>query len=408
MPDTALTIETLGVGGSTAEAELDRLTDMLAGSQPISEAEYRERIAGLQARMQRSGHDVVYLDASSNLTYYTGTYWPNSERLVGALVPAQGDPVYVGPAFETGTIREYMGSKGELAVWDEHEDPYALIATLIGETSALALDPTTPLFRVTGLSRARPGALTVDGSEEILHGRARKSAAEIALLQAAKTATLEVHKAAARILRPGISTQEVTAFIHEAHKRIGAPRGSSFCIVLFGPDTAFPHGVARPKTLEIGDMVLIDTGCSNHGYQSDITRSYVFGTPTPEQRRVWDAEKACQAAAFDAAQLGTLCGAVDTAARRKNEELGFGPDYALPGIPHRTGHGIGLDIHEAPYLVASDMTPLDVGMCFSNEPMICVPGHFGIRLEDHFYMSEDGPCWFTQPSKSIEDPFGLD
>ena len=153
-------------------------------------------------------------------------------------------------------------------------------------------------------------------------------------------------------------------------------------------------------------MVLIDTGCSNQGYQSDITRSYVFGTPTDDQRRVWEAEKACQLAAFEAAQLGTLCGAVDTAARKKGEALGFGPDYALPGIPHRTGHGVGLDIHEAPYLVASDMTPLDVGMCFSNEPMICVPGQFGIRLEDHFYMSEDGPRWFTEPSKSIEDPFG--
>ena len=406
MPDTDLMIGTRGVGGSTAEAELAKLTDMLAGSEPISDAEYRERIASLQGRMQQAGYDVIYLDDSSNLTYYTGTYWPNSERLVGALIPAQGDPVYVGPAFETGTIRAYMGLAGELAVWEEHEDPYELIATLIGPDSALALDPTTPLFRVTGLSRARPGALTVDGGEVILHGRARKSPAEIALLQAAKTATLEVHKAAARILRPGISTQEVTAFINEAHKAIGAPRGSGFCIVLFGPDTAFPHGVAQPKTLEEGDMVLIDTGCSNQGYQSDITRSYVFGTPTDDQRRVWEAEKACQLAAFEAAQLGTLCGAVDTAARKKGEALGFGPDYALPGIPHRTGHGVGLDIHEAPYLVASDMTPLDVGMCFSNEPMICVPGQFGIRLEDHFYMSEDGPRWFTEPSKSIEDPFG--
>ncbi len=406
MPDTALTIGTKGVGGSTAEAELAKLTNMLAGSQPIGEAEYRARIAGLQDRMKQAGHDIVYLDASSNLAYYTGTVWRGSERLVGALIPHTGDPVYVGPAFETGTIRAFMGVGGELAVWDEHEDPYALVATLIGEDSTLALDPMTPLFRVTGLSRARPGSLTVDGSEVILHGRARKSPAEIALMQAAKTATLEVHKAAARILRPGITTGEVTEFIHEAHKRIGAPKGSSFCIVLFGPDTAFPHGVAHPKTLEEGDMVLIDTGCSNHGYQSDITRTYVFGTPTAEQRRVWDAEKACQAAAFEAAQLGTLCGAVDTAARRKNEELGFGPDYALPGIPHRTGHGIGLDIHEGPYLVASDMTPLDVGMCFSNEPMICVPGQFGIRLEDHFYMAEDGPRWFTQPSKSIEDPFG--
>ena len=154
-------------------------------------------------------------------------------------------------------------------------------------------------------------------------------------------------------------------------------------------------------------MVLIDTGCQVEGYISDITRSYVFGEPNERQRAVWDAEKSAQAAAFEAAQPGVPCKLVDFAARRSLEANGFGPDYNLPGLPHRTGHGIGLDLHEWPYLVGSDNTPLEEGMCFSNEPMICVPGEFGIRLEDHFYMTANGPKWFTTPSHSVDDPFGL-
>jgi Xaa-Pro dipeptidase len=183
--------------------------------------------------------------------------------------------------------------------------------------------------------------------------------------------------------------------------------GSYFCIVLFGPATAFPHGVKDPQVLKTGDMVLIDTGCQVEGYISDITRTYVFGEPTPRQREVWNAEKAAQAAALAAAMPGVPCREVDIAARKSLAASGFGPQYQLPGLPHRTGHGIGLDIHEWPYLVGSDSTPLAEGMCFSNEPMICVPGEFGIRLEDHFYMTADGPRWFTEPSHSVDDPFGL-
>jgi Xaa-Pro dipeptidase len=188
---------------------------------------------------------------------------------------------------------------------------------------------------------------------------------------------------------------------------VAVASGSYFCIVLFGAASAFPHGVKDPQTLKQNDMVLIDTGCQIECYISDITRTYVFGEASERQRAVWIAEKAAQAAAFDAAQLGVACGEVDRAARRSLVASGFGPDYQLPGLPHRTGHGIGMDIHEWPYLVGSDDTPLDVGMCFSNEPMICVPGEFGIRLEDHFHMTANGPKWFTTPSHSVDDPFGL-
>jgi Xaa-Pro dipeptidase len=198
----------------------------------------------------------------------------------------------------------------------------------------------------------------------------------------------------------------VETFINEAHRKVGAT-GSYFCIVLFGTATSFPHGVKDPQTLKQGDVVLIDTGCKLQGYLSDITRTYVFGEATERQRTMWQHEKNAQLAAFEAAQPGSPCGDVDLAARNYLAAQGLGPDYQLPGCPHRTGHGIGLDIHEWPYLVKDNPEPLAPGMCFSNEPMLVLPGEFGIRLEDHFYMAPDGPKWFTHPAHSIDDPFGL-
>ena len=196
------------------------------------------------------------------------------------------------------------------------------------------------------------------------------------------------------------------AFIHQAHKVVGAPQGSYFCIVLFGNATSFPHGVKDAQYLQQDDVVLIDTGCQLHGYNSDITRTYVFGEASEEVRAAWLSEKRAQLAAFAAAQINVPCCEIDEAARVSLAEDGFGPGYRLPGLPHRTGHGIGLDIHEWPYLVGNDSTPLAPGMCFSNEPMLVIPGKFGIRLEDHFYMTESGAKWFTEPSYSLDDPFG--
>jgi len=182
-----------------------------------------------------------------------------------------------------------------------------------------------------------------------------------------------------------------------------AARRDRPALCLDGADSIVAH---LAPNLREGDVVLVDTGCAVEGYNSDITRTYVFGTPSEEQRRVWDAEKEAQQAAFDAVRPGVPCEEIDHAARRVLERRGFGPDYKLPGLPHRTGHGIGLSIHEAPYLVRGDGTPLRPGMCFSNEPMIVVPGRFGIRLEDHFHVTQHGAAWFTEPMPSIDEPFG--
>lgn len=395
---------TQGIGGSDQATELAAFSDRTTDLTPIPKAALLERIQRAQALLRESGQTAMILYPGSSLVYFTGLHWYASERLVVAILPANGELSYLAPAFERDTLGSYLVVEGALDVWEEHESPYELAGKVIGP-GKVALDASAPFFVVDGLAKANPENEFQNAAPLTQSLRSRKSAAELALMQRAKDITLEVHRSVASILRAGISTTEVEAFIDAAHRASGAPKGSSFCIVLFGPDSAFPHGVKTPKTLDPGDVVLIDTGCILHGYQSDITRTYVFGDPTDEQRRVWNAEKAAQAAAFDAAQVGTPCGDVDLAARRSLEADGFGPGYTLPGLPHRTGHGIGLDIHEGPYLVSSDRTPLDPGMCFSNEPMLCVPGAFGIRLEDHFYITADGPRWFTQPSPSIDSPF---
>lgn len=401
---------TIGVGGSDAASELAKLKPMTDGISPITLAEFQARISKASQLLQSQQLDALYLHAGTNLYYFTGTRWYPSERMVGALLLANGELHYIAPAFEEGTLHDYMQVTGQLHCWQEHESPYQLLVQVLRQQGLtqgrIGLDEATPFFIFDGLREQGGDFQWLSGKAVTAGCRMHKSAAEIALMQRAKDMTLEVHKAAARILRPGISTLEVEEFIHAAHKKVGAPKGSYFCIVLFGVATSFPHGVKNPQYLQEGDMVLIDTGCQLYGYNSDITRSYVYGTPSDYQRHVWDSEKRAQAAAFAAAQLGRPCAEVDIAARVQLAADGFASNYQLPGLPHRTGHGIGLDIHEWPYLVQSDQTPLAVGMCFSNEPMICVPDQFGIRLEDHFYMTEQGPRWFTQPSHSIDDPFG--
>ncbi|MBG0843823.1 aminopeptidase P family protein [Pseudomonas chengduensis] len=406
---------TLGVGGSTPEQALARLQNMMAGAQPITESEFQTRIARAQALMREQDIAALFLAAGSNLQYFTGVQWHPSERMVGAILPASGALEYLAPAFEEGTVRDFQVVPGVINTWQEHESPYALLLECLkrlgilpndGAQPKVGLCSSLPFFMFEGIRQLTSGYRFVDAGGITTACRQCKSPAEIALMQRAKDMTLEVHKAAASILHEGISTTEVAEFIHQAHRRVGVP-GSIFCIVLFGAASAFPHGVKHAQRLKDGDMVLIDTGCKVHSYLSDITRSYVFGTPSARQRDFWNKEKSAQQAAFEAATLGAPCSSVDAAARRSLEAAGLGPGYSLPGLPHRTGHGIGLDIHEGPYLVGGDDTPLAEGMCFSNEPMICVPGEFGIRLEDHFYMTADGPRWFTQPSHSVDNPFGL-
>lgn len=401
------------IGGKSQAQALAALHRMNDNAVPIGIEEYRARIERARTFMKSNDIDAMYLNAGSNLTYFSGTRWHPSERMVGAILPADGELTYIAPAFERNTIETFMGMPGRIVCWDEHESPARLLPAILEDfrTAAgarasrqLYVDDSTPLFLFAALQAAMPGHTLQPASPLTGACRARKSSAEIALIQCAMDMTMEVQRAAASILHEGITTSEVEDFVHRAHRHVGAS-GSYFCIVLFGEATSYPHGVNHVQTLKRGDTVLIDTGCKVHNYISDITRTYVFGPASERQRFVWHAEQTAQLAAFDAARPGVACEDVDRAARRSLEANGFGPGYRLPGLPHRTGHGIGLDIHEGPYLVGGETRVLEPGMCFSNEPMICIPGEFGVRLEDHFYMSASGPHWFTAPAESLEHPF---
>jgi Xaa-Pro dipeptidase len=371
---------------------------------PIGVAERQGRLAGLRQGMEAAGVETVLLGSTSSLRYFTGLDWYASERLVGALVHASGGLDYITPQFELEKVEGLISLPGEILTWEEDESPWRLVAERIGPTGRMAVDERMALAMYRSLRAEIDDARLADAGPLIHPLRSRKSPAEIAQMRHAKAITLEVHRRAHLQLHAGQRASEVVRFIDDQHRALGGS-GNSFCIVSFAEDTSLPHGGEGDRALAHGDVVLIDTGTRIDGYSSDITRTYVFGEATPEVRRVWEAEKRAQAAAFEAARPGVACEAVDAAARRSLEVDGFGPGYSLPGLPHRTGHGIGLDIHEGPYLVKGDTTPLATGMCFSNEPMIVVPGRFGVRLEDHFHMTDAGPEWFTRPQHSLDDPF---
>lgn len=371
---------------------------------PIGVAERQGRLAGLRQGMEAAGAETVLLGSTSSLRYFTGLDWYASERLVGALVHASGGLDYITPQFELEKVEGLISLPGEILTWEEDESPWRLVAERIGPTGRMAVDERMALAMYRSLRAEIDDARLADAGPLIHPLRSRKSPAEIAQMRHAKAITLEVHRRAHLQLHAGQRASEVVRFIDDQHRALGGS-GNSFCIVSFAEDTSLPHGGEGDRALAYGDVVLIDTGTRIDGYSSDITRTYVFGEATPEVRRVWEAEKRAQAVAFDAARPGVACEAVDAAARRSLEADGFGPGYSLPGLPHRTGHGIGLDIHEGPYLVKGDTTPLATGMCFSNEPMIVVPGRFGVRLEDHFHMTDAGPEWFTRPQHSLDDPF---
>lgn len=394
------------IGGSTIERELADLSAWPYPAPAIVRTELEARLEKARSLTAERGANALIIGAGASLRYFAGISWTASERLTALLLPVRGEPVIIAPAFELGTLDAELAIDADLRLWEEDEDPAALVGATLRDwnLASLAADPAMAFMFVSRIGCAAPTLSLSDGSPIIDGCRTTKSAAELTLLQQAKAMTLEVHRRAARIMAPGISASEVRRFIDEAHRAIGAPGGSSFCIVQFGQSTAYPHGLPGESFLKEGNAVVIDTGCTIEGYHSDITRSYTFGEATDDYRAMWQLEKEAQQAAFDAVEVGKPCEAVDAAARAVLEKAGLGPGYRLPGLPHRTGHGIGLSIHEPPYLVRGDRTPLRPGMCFSNEPMIVVPDRFGIRLEDHFYVTEEGAAWFTPPAPSIERP----
>lgn len=371
---------------------------------PITTAERVQRIAKAQQLMRAAGLKALLVEAGTSLVYFTGVQWWRSERLTAGLIPADGEPIIITPHFEEPSVRENLKVPAEIRVWNEHESPFALLADWLKAHGAgsgpVGVEETTRFFAFDGLRQL--GVETRGDSGVVRACRVIKSPAEIALMQAAADITVAAYRETGPQIAKGMTPADIGNIMSAAMSKRGAT--PEFTLILLGEASAYPHGTGKPQEVRPGEVVLMDCGCSYQGYQSDISRTLVMGEATKQQRSVWDLVHRGQQIAFETAQVGTPSGAADDAVRAAYQKAGYGPGYKLPGTSHRTGHGIGLDVHEPVNLVHGETTRLAPGMCFSDEPGIYIPGSFGVRLEDCVHMTEGGPKWFSTPPSSIDAP----
>jgi len=383
------------------------LKPMTAGVVPISDAERRQRIEKAQRLMREQRLDALVMEGGTSLYYFTGTRWGLSERTFVGVIPVRGEIAWVCPAFEEERARELIHFGADVRTWEEDESPYARVAGILKDRSAngrIGIEERMRFFVVDGIRHAAPHLELTSGDPVSAGCRMIKSPAELAIMRRANEITLAAYKAALSALHEGMSLVDLRRNLNAAYTALGTPQAS--VLASFGRYTAYPHGSTAPQVLREGDFVLVDDGCTLEGYPADVTRTVIFGKPTAHQRDVWNLDKRAQAAAFAAVKPGVTCESIDAAARKVITDANYGPGFKLPGLPHRTGHGIGLDGHEWPYLVSGNKLPLAPGMCFSDEPTISNYAEFGVRLEDCFYVTESGAEFFTTPSESIDKPFG--
>ena len=376
---------------------------------PITVEERKQRIQKAQAMMEREKIDAIFLEGTTSCYYFTGMRWGQSERTFGVVIPSKGAIVYVCPKFEEDRARELLLPVfgDEVRCWEEHESPYAVIFGIVKDRGVryhkIGMEERVRFFIADGVKKIATGFEVVDATPITAGCRMIKTKAELALMQKASDITLQAYQAAFSTVRDGMSQTEFGNNISAAFRKLGFSGGASVQIGIY---SALPHGSITPQTIHTGDVIMVDGGTSCEGYASDITRTFVLGKATNRHTQVWELEKKAQDAAFAAIKIGAPCEQVDAAARAVIENGGFSKNYKLPGLPHRTGHGIGLEGHEWTNFVKGNKTPIQVGMCFSDEPTISIPGEFGIRLEDCLYIGEDGPHFFSKQSISIDQPFG--
>ncbi|MEO7365770.1 MAG: Xaa-Pro peptidase family protein [Sphingomicrobium sp.] len=375
---------------------------------PIGRAERMLRLAKARALMKQHGIGAILVESGPSLDYFTGVQWWRSERLTAAVIPAEGEPIIVTPFFERPSVAESLGISAEIRTWNEDEDPLKLVADFLRERRIaklpFGLEETNRFFILDRLLQQLKAVNAVNANVVVRGCRMFKSPAELDLMQAANAIMLTALRYAGERTREGMTPADIDAMIMAVHKRMGSDYDGG--LVLIGESSAYPHGSHKPQNVKRGDVILMDCTSSVHGYQADITRTFIFGAdPTAEQRKLWDQVHRGQQVAIEAAKVGVPAGRVDDAVRKVYESWGFGPGYRLPGLSHRTGHGIGMEVHEPVYLVHGETTPLAPGMCFSDEPGLYIPGKFGVRLEDCWHMTAAGPKFFTQPPPSIDQPF---
>jgi Xaa-Pro dipeptidase len=379
---------------------IKRLRPMLDGVQPITREERRARVDKAQRLIRENRIDAIVLENGSSMFYFTGAY-RNTGPAFTLVIPAKG--AAQGVMVKSGDIMIPMDVNVRYA--QDDPDVFKKLAAILKESAAtrVGIEERVRFGVYDGIRKEAPSLEFVSGDPVTAGCRMIKSPAEIALLQRANDITIEAYRATFATLREGMTNGELANNMSAAFKALGTGGGA---MAIFGKYTAFPHGSIAPQKLREGDFVLIDDGVSVEGYQSDITRTVIFGKPTARQRQVWELERQAQDAALRAANVAATCESVDAAARDTITKGGFGPGYKVPGLPHRTGHGIGLDGHEWTNLVKGNKTKIQPGMCFSDEPTIAIYGEFGVRLEDCMYITESGAKMFTKQSPAIDQPFG--
>jgi Xaa-Pro dipeptidase len=399
-------LASLNVAAAAPSPSAPGLTSLTTAVKPISVEERRARLEKVQSLLRAQRVRALLIEPGSSLEYFTGVRWHRSERTTAAIVPSRGGVIVVTPAFEEPSVRETLQVGGDVRPWDEDKSPFALVADALRDRAAgagpLAIEETTRFFIVDGVRKAMGGLEVISGASLVRACRMIKSSAELALMQAANDVTMAALRYVHSRVQTGMNAPEIGALMAAATQSLGGR--AEFSLVLLNEASAYPHGSVKPQSVHDGSVILMDCGCTVEGYQSDISRSWVHGEPTARQRKVWETVKRGQQIALETARIGVPTGAIDDAVRAFYAREGWGPGYHLPGLSHRTGHGIGLDGHEPAYLVHGDGTPLEPGMCFSDEPGLYIPGEFGIRLEDCWHMTDTGPKLFSALATSIGQP----
>lgn len=395
-------------GPAGAEPAQPTLKSIVHDVAPISTDERKSRVRKAQQLMKEHKLDAILLEPGSAMLYFSGISWWRSERLTAVIIPREGDIGVVTPFFEEPSVRESMTFGDDVRTWNEHDSPFERVAGFLHDRNIvggrIGLEDTVRQFVMVGLGEAMP-QFEITTARPVTQGcRMYKSAHEIALMRKANEVTLTAYRHVYGQLQPGMEPADINSLMTSAQGQLGGIE--IWTMALLGVASAYPHGTGQAQKLEEGQIILMDCGCSVQGYQSDISRTFVYGEPSARQREVWNTVRKGQQIAFETAQVGIAAGAVDDAVRRYYESLGWGPGYQLPGLSHRTGHGIGMDGHEPVNFVHGEETRLAPGMCFSNEPGLYDFNTFGVRLEDCLYISEEGPAWFTVPPDSLDDPIG--
>jgi Xaa-Pro dipeptidase len=389
---------------AAAAADLPPPRPLPESARPITADERRARIDKAQRLMVEQKIGALLIESGSSLDYFTGVQWSRSERPTVAVIPARGPIVMVTPFFEEPSVRETLMVGDDVRPWQEHESPYDRMAGVLKDrkvTGPVAVETTTRWFIVDGLRRAARCEI-VSGDPVVRACRMIKSPAELALMQAAADVTMAAYRWVYPRVQAGMTSADIAGLMNRATAALGAE--PLFALVLLNEASAYPHGSRQPQAVKEGGVVLMDCGAQVHGYESDISRTWVHGEASARQRKVWDTVRKGQEIAHATARVGVPAGQVDDAVRAFYEKQGWGPGYRLPGLSHRTGHGIGMDGHEPVNLVHGETVTLKPGMCFSNEPGLYIPGEFGVRMEDCFHMTEAGPVLFSGLARSIDAP----